>query len=474
MVPPIRLWDRGVPNRAALAIMTRNSRMPESLAADLDAECAACLMGARRLGELFDRYGVATVEACFDAIIDRTTTTYRREILARIPVGSWVWEDYAEHDGVDQPRLHTQRITMTHTPPDDPEGERLVLDFAGTSPQARGPINHCGDYSDGVFLKKWLAPILRNLADTPQRMAELDVNEGVVPLIELRFPPPGTLLTPVFPAPTNARTFVILRLLGVLAGVVAKAVDGRMPADQETIRYTGVYGEDRDGRPYLMREVLGGGSGGRYYADGEDTIHVVPDSRNLPTEFTESRFPFLVESLALATDSGGAGQFRGGLGYDKQIRMLQDAHFMSIADRSILACWGVRGGRAGRPFQVTVDPGGPHEREVDALADAEPVRAGELIRIRTTGGGGWGDPLARDPALVVRDVAWHKVSPPAALGEYGVVLTGSLEDGTLGYDAAATTREREARPAPSGAFFDRGPGYARLSGGATSAEVDWR
>ena len=306
MVPPIRLWDAGVPNRAALAIMTRNSRMPESLAADLDAECSACLMGARRLGELFERYGVPEVEACFDAILERTTETYRREILAKIPVGSWVWEDYAEHDGVDEPRLHTQRITLTRTGPDDPDGERLVLDFDGTGPQAKGPINHCGDYSDGVFLKKWLAPILRNLADTPERMAELDVNEGVVPLIEMRFPEPGTLLTPVFPAPTNARTFVILRLLGVLAGVLAKAVDGRMPADQETIRYTGVYGDDVEGRPYLMREVLGGGSGGRYYADGEDTIHVVPDSRNLPTEFTEARFPFRVEALSLATDSGGA------------------------------------------------------------------------------------------------------------------------------------------------------------------------
>ena len=222
-----------------------------------------------------------------------------------------------------------------------------MLDFDGTGPQAKGPINHCGDYSDGVFLKKWLAPILRNLADTPERMAELDVNEGVVPLIEMRFPEPGTLLTPVFPAPTNARTFVILRLLGVLAGVLAKAVDGRMPADQETIRYTGVYGEDLEGRPYLMREVLGGGSGGRYYADGEDTIHVVPDSRNLPTEFTEARFPFRVEALSLAIDSGGAGRYRGGLGYEKHIRMLKDAHFMSIADRSILSCWGVNGGKAG-------------------------------------------------------------------------------------------------------------------------------
>jgi N-methylhydantoinase B len=245
-----------------------------------------------------------------------------------------------------------------------------------------------------------------------------------------------------------------------------------MPADQETIRYTGVYGEDLDGRPYLMREVLGGGSGGRYYADGEDTIHVVPDSRNLPTEFTEARFPFRVESLSLAVDSGGPGEYRGGLGYEKHIRMLKDAHFMSIADRSILACWGVRGGRAGRPFQVTIDPDGPRERDVDALADAEPVQAGEVIRIRTTGGGGWGDPLRRDPALVVRDVVWRKVSPEAALASYGVVLTGSLDDDTLGYDAQATATERSGRPAPDEAFFDRGPGYARLAGGATHAAVD--
>ena len=467
MVPPIKLWDAGLPNRAALTIMTRNSRMPDSLAADLDAECAACLMGARRLGELFARYGRDTVEACFDAILDATSQTYRREILARIPAGTWTWEDYAEHDGVDPPRLHTQRITLTKT---DADGGKLVVDFAGTAPQAKGPINHCGDYADGNFLKKWLAPILRNLAETPERMAELDVNEGVVPLIEMRFPPPGTLLTPVFPAPTNARTFVILRLLGVLAGVLAKAVDGRMPADQETIRYTGVYGEDRDGQPYLMREVLGGGSGGRYYADGEDTIHVVPDSRNLPTEFTESRFPFIVERLGLAVDSGGPGEFRGGLGYEKHIRMLADAHFMSIADRSILSCWGVKGGRAGRPFSVTIDPGGPNERDVEALADGEFVRAGEVIRIRTTGGGGWGDPLARDPAAVLCDVQWGKVSEAAARADYGVVIAAGAVDEPA--TAAARTAIAQARPEAQ-PFFDRGPGYTRLADGRRYADCDW-
>lgn len=475
MVPPIRLWDQGVPNEAALRIMTRNSRMPDSLAADLDAECSACLMGARRLSELFERYGRETVEACFQAILDKTTETFRREILSKIPDGEYVWEDYAEHDGVEPPKLHRQRITLTKTSTGGPDGgPKLVIDFTGTGPQAKGPINHCGDYADGNFLKKWLAPILRNLADTPERMAELDVNEGIVPLIEMRFPPKGTLLTPIFPAPTNARTFVILRLLGVLAGAVAKAVDGRMPADQETIRYTGVYGKDLDGNDYLMREVLGGGSGGRYYADGEDTIHVVPDSRNLPTEFTESRFPFVVERLGLAVDSGGPGRYRGGLGYEKHIRMLKDGHFMSIADRSILACWGVKGGKAGRPFQVTIDPGGPNEREVEALVDAEPVRAGEVIRIRTTGGGGWGDPLDRPYDEVLRDVRWGKVSVRGAHDDYGVVVTG--EGDSLAVDEAASDalRERMRAERPENEpFFDRGPGYARLADGAQASEFDW-
>ena len=284
-----------------LRIVARNSRMPESLAGDIDAECAATRMGAARVEELFERYGRAAVEACFDAIIANTTETFRREVLAKIPDGVYEWEDYAEHDGIDPPRLHAQRMTLTK------RDDRLTIDFAGTDPQAKGPINHAGDYADGNFLKKWIAPILRNLADTPERMAELDVNEGVVELIDMRFPPPGTLLTPVFPAPTNARTFVILRLLGVFAGALAQAVGGRMPADQETIRYTGITGRDASGEWYLYREILGGGSGGRYYADGSDTIHIVPDSKNLPAEFVESRYPVRVEHLGLRVGLRRAG-----------------------------------------------------------------------------------------------------------------------------------------------------------------------
>src|ERR671928_766767 len=408
IVPPVRLYAAGEPNVDLIRVMVRNSRLPDSLRGDLDAEVAACRMGAERIADLFRRYGKEQVEACFEAILTRTTQTFQRELISKIPMGTYVWEDYAEHDGVDPPRLHAQRMTLTKTP------DRLIIDFTGTSPQAKGPINHAGNYADGVFLKKWIAPILRNLADTPERMAELDVNEGVVPLIELRFPPPGTLLTPIFPAPTNARTFVILRLLGILAGVLAKATGGQMPADQETIRYTGFHGADADGQPYLMREVLGGGSGGRPWADGSDTIHIVPDSKNLPVEFTETRFPLRVETLALAPDSGGAGQRRGGLGYRKEIRALRDCTFLSVADRSILSCWGLKGGRAGAPFRVTVDPGGHGERALEGLVDDERLAAGTLVRIDTTGGGGWGDPLEREPELVALDVTQGKVSASSA------------------------------------------------------------
>ncbi len=241
------------------------------------------------------------------------------------------------------------------------QGGKITLDFNGTDPQSTGPINWPADYADGAFLIKWIAPILRNLADTPERAAEIHVNEGVCDVFEVIFPPKGTLITPEWPAATNARSFVLLRCLGLLAGVVAQAVDGRMPADQETIRYTGFFGTDLDGKSFLSREVLGGGSGGRYYADGNDAIHIVPDSRNQPAEFTETRFPLLVEKLALRTDSGGAGLRRGGQGYEKHYRALVDCRTIVTADRVRLGCYGRRSavlrhhrcrGRSARPWRA--------------------------------------------------------------------------------------------------------------------------
>ena len=441
MIPPVRLFSGGVRNDDLYRVIVRNSRTPESFAGDLDSEVAACQMGARRLQKLFERYGTETVEACFQALVERCADNFRREILPKIPDGTYEFEDYIEHDGVEEPRLHVLRMTMTKTP------GQIVCDLTGTGPQARGPINHAGDYADGLFLRKWMACILRNLADSPERAAELDINEGVCDILRLRFPPPGTLVTPEFPAPTNARSFLILRLLGVFAGCLAKAVGGTMPADQETIRYWGIHGSDENGRWYLLREVLGGGSGGRFYADGSDVIHIVPDSKNLPAEFAETRFPVVIEKLALAVDSGGPGKRRGGLGYDKHIRLLRDAWFVSTADRARLGCYGVAGGMAGQPYQASVDG-----RPLPGMNDDVPLPARTLLRLRTTGGGGWGDPFEREPELVLADVVRGLVSVESAERDYGVVVR----------DAQIAELRRQPRPRP---FFDRGPGYKEMGGG---------
>jgi N-methylhydantoinase B len=453
-VPPIRVYSEGRRNDEAFKIIRRNTRLPEILSADLDSEIQACIMGGKRMEELFQRFGTATVEACFQAIIEKCRNTFRDELMPKIADGEYVWHDYVEREVNGRVRLHKIALKMTKS------RDKIVLDFSGTDPQSDGPLNWPADYADGVFLIKWIAPILRNLADTPERAAEINVNEGVCEIFDVIFPPKGTLITPIWPAPTNARSFVLLRCLSLLAGVVAQAVDGRMPADQETIRYTGFYGTDLEGRPFLSREVIGGGSGGRYYADGNDAIHIVPDSRNQPAEFTETKFPFIVEKLALRTDSGGAGQRRGGLGYDKHYRALVDCHTIVTADRVKLGCYGVNGGHAGKPFVVTVDLGGPNERQLGGLVDGEPVRKDEVVRVETTGGGGWGDPLEREPALVLLDVIQGKVSREAARNDYGVVIElGPKQDAAVQAEATADARAklRTARKSKR-PMIDRGAG----------------
>jgi N-methylhydantoinase B len=457
-IPPVKIYSEGVRNDAVFTIVRRNTRVPEMLSADLDSEIQACLMGAQRMAGLFARFGRDQVEACFQAILEKCRDIYRGELLSKIADGEYSWEDYVEHDGITDPKLHKIALKMTK------KGGKITLDFNGTDPQSTGPINWPADYADGAFLVKWIAPILRNLADTPERAAEIHVNEGVCDVFEVIFPPKGTLITPEWPAATNARSFVLLRCLGLLAGVVAQAVDGRMPADQETIRYTGFFGTDLEGKSFLSREVLGGGSGGRYYADGNDAIHIVPDSRNQPAEFTETRFPLLVEKLALRTDSGGAGLRRGGQGYEKHYRALVDCRTIVTADRVRLGCYGLNGGKAGQPFCVTVDAEGT-ALELGGLVDGEPVLKGQIVQVVTTGGGGWGDPLDRELELITRDVVEGRVSLASASADYGVVFAPGSSAEQPKIDEAATARRRdELRKARKGALpmIDRGEGYEKM------------
>ncbi len=302
-----------------------------------------------------------------------------------------------------------------------------------------------------------MGPVLRSLAATPERAAEIDMNEGVLDIIEVKFPPKGTLVTPNFGKATGLRFFPLLRSLGIFAALLAKATSGRMPADHETIRIWGLHGGRIGHDFFLFREVLGGGGPGRPWADGSDVVHVVPNSRNLPAEFSETRYPVIIEPLGLATDSGGAGFRRGGLGYDKRVRVLGDCEALSNADRSLIHTYGVNGGMHGGNYALEMEDSAGGRRTLAGMDDRVPVGAGSAIRIRTNGGGGWGDPLAREPARVCHDVQCGLVSESAAHDDYGVVLV--LRGRRYAVDEDGTGRLRERMRAERGPLpmFRRGP-----------------
>ncbi len=464
VIPPVKLSDRGVLNEAVLKIVERNSRLSEHLRGDVDAEIGAAQLGAGRMIAMAERYGVDNLEAAFDSIIENCTRIIREELLPKIADGVYHWEDYIECDGVEAPKLHALRLTMTKT------ADKITIDFTGTDPEAKGPINWPIDYSDGKFFRKWVGPVLRSLAETPERAAEIDMNEGVLDVIEVNFPGKGTLVTPTFGKPTGLRFFILLRSLGVFAACLSKATGGRMPADHETIRIWGLHGGETNKNFYLFREVLGGGGPGRPWADGSDVVHIVPNSRNLPAEFSETRYPVLVEKLGLATDSGGVGYRRGGCGYDKRVRALADSKLLSNADRALLNTYGVNGGGPGDAYGITIRDGGGGEQTVAGMSDNIAIKAGSVVRIKTTGGGGWGDPLERETDLVCADVRSGLVSEGVALEKYGVVLK---KDGRLLVaDSSATANRRaELRQARGRlAMFDRGAYFEQIK---RDAGIKW-
>jgi N-methylhydantoinase B len=467
VVPPAKLYDRGVLNETAFRIIERNSRLPEHLRGDIDSEIGACRLGARRLTELADRYGVDALEGAFDSIIANCAETIRRELLPKIADGVYTFEDYVESDGFTR-KLYAMRLTMTKT------ADKITLDFTGTDAEAEGPINWAIDYCEGRFVRKWMGPVLRCLADSPERAAEIDINEGVLDIIDVKFPPKGTLVTPHFGRPTGLRFFILIRALGIFAGALAKATGGQMPADHETIRIWGMHHREKDGKLSLFREVLGGGGPGRPWADGSDVVHIVPNSRNLPAEFSEQRYPVLVESLALHTDSAGAGMRRGGFGYDKQVRALRDSLLLSNADRSELATYGVNGGSAGQPYGVVIRRADGTSDTLPGMIDDVEVKAGDLVHLWTTGGGGWGDPLDREPELVRYDVQCGLVSIEAAQSQYGVVLETSGAGFVVSEDATAALRvqRRSSRgPLP---MYDRGEHFKKIqSQGGVNWPVGW-
>jgi N-methylhydantoinase B len=456
LLPPVKIKRRGEDVEDVWKIILSNHRTPRVTLGDFRAMMGSLDLAEKRLHKLIADHGLDFVRAAASDLMAIAERRMRAEIEG-IPDGVYTFEDAIEDDGITD-HDYPMKLTLTVA------GGEVIADFTGSASQAVGPVNAIYAVTASAIYNAFL-----HLTDP-----SIPRNEGCYRPFTI-IAPPGTIVNCAFPAPVaGGNTETSPRITDMVFGALQYAIPDRVAAACGGTSSPFLFGgiDPRTGEPYAHFHFEGVGWGGRRGLDGNNMVVTINGNcRNTPVEVFETRYPaFRIESYRLVGDSGGPGEFRGGLGYEKHIRLRRDGYFMSIADRSILSCWGVNGGRAGRPFEVTIDPGGPGERTVDALADGEPVQAGEVIRIRTTGGGGWGDPLQRVPAAVARDVRWGKVSVDRARADYGVVVV----DGAVDLLATDTLRAAMRADRPAGAaFFDRGPGYATLAGGTTNNDLDW-
>ncbi|MEE8348433.1 MAG: hydantoinase B/oxoprolinase family protein [Acidobacteriota bacterium] len=410
IIPPVKLYEKGCLNRALYDLLLNNSRYPEMLQGDLDAEIAACQIGVRRLQELVQRYGLEAVEACFDLLLARCARTLKEEVLPQIPEGEYPFEDFIETAGMSRKEpleFARMRVALRKEP------QSMIFDFTGTANQVNVSIN-CP--ANPEYYVKYLSCILRLLAP------EIIMNDGQKEVLEAIIPR-GTILSPEFPASCSNRHWTIFRMTEVCMGALVKAMAGGGTGSSDTrCSVTFVAHDSEDGQRFLIRDVMGAGSGARSYADGDDCVTANVRGRNLPCEFLESFYPIRVERLAVRPDSGGPGQFRGGLGYWKEVRFLQDGFIMIRDDRMLLQPFGAAGGKAGAGSLYILNPGTEDELPNPTKTDFMPIRKGDLLRILTPGGGGWGDPLLREPETVLQDVQSGWVSLESARSDYGVII----------------------------------------------------
>lgn len=446
-IPIIKLYERGELNWSVLELILTNSRFPKELKGDIDAFVFALKKAARRIIELCERYGPEAVQTCFFALIDRCARAIRQDILPQIPNGTYTFEDFADGDGIidipgqdkwsgDEPLKIRCRLSK--------RGEKLTVDFTGTSPQCLGSLNLAGDER---FYKKYFGSLLRLYAP------EVVINEGVCDVVEVILPR-GTFLSPNFPASVGNRWVPMVTLITAYMGCLMQATEGNTPAAFNFAIVAGYWWENEEGYLSFMREIWGNGSGARPYADGTDTVDMVPESKNIPIEFMESAYPILLTKRALGVDSGGPGKYRGGLGYFEEWVFLAGGHFQIGSGCERIPPWGAMGGKPGRGVKFVLNPGTDLEEHPYHYVDNVKVKKGDVLHIYGAGGGGWGDPLERDPLMVQRDVIQGKVSPESARADYGVVLRNpawEIDDrGTM------TLREKLRKERPPLKMFDRG------------------
>ncbi len=448
LVPPVRIVREGQLNEEAYRIFLRNSRLPDLVEGDTRAMMASCRLADTRVAELCGRYGAATVLAAFDECIAQTAVRARELFLQLVPQGRWSFHDFLDSDGGADQRPFRIELELSRT------GDHVRLDGSRSDDQARGPINFT---TNAGLLRIAFGRYLQSLD------ADLDVNEGLLRNLDEWLAREGSILKPRFPAPLGMRANTRFRVMSCIFGSLAQANGGRVPAGSPVyvLYYFRAWDEAR-ARPILCIEGLGVGLGARPFADGVDVIYYIAQE-NYPVEYVERDFPLRIERYAVRPDSGGPGLHRGGCGVVRDVRVLcEKAELATRMENTLVAPYGVAGGRAGRTGRITLNPDTPEARELLALGDGIGLKRGDLLRLETCGGGGWGDPLERGPERVRQDVARGFITGHGAFEDYGVVLDAA----TLDIDKTATDEERRrrARDLP---LIDRGPGF-------DEAETRWR
>ena len=445
IIPPVKIMDRGTMIDPLYRLILNNSRYPDDVRGDLDAEIMACRVGVARIQGLFDRYGAEMVDACFEELLERCAKALREVVFPQIPDGEYPFEDFIEIAGaVPAEKRPFIRLKVTLKK----KGDHVTFDFTGTDAQSKASINIAGDER---YYVKYVVSIFRNL------VPDTVFNGGAVRAISVILPK-GTVLSAQYPASASCRAFTLFRLPELCLGALSRAIPDKVPGSSDTRSVWGIAMRGHDGAPLFFRDVLGGGGGGRISTDGSDALNGNVAGRSIPAEFVEAFYPMVVERDALPTDSGGAGLHRGGLGCERIVRFEEGGLIHIVDDRQQTQPWGVAGGKAGGGTQYMLQPAVGAATELDHKIDALTVQKGDRLLCVTPGGGGWGDPWLRPAEEVAIDVRMGNVSAGAARDDYGVAVSAG---GVL--DVARTQALRRDRPrATSAKLFDRGARFAAL------------